>query len=236
MNKSPSLLLIILAVVSSISVGKELEYPLIIEPDPTRLWPEVSVFEEAYLLDKPPVGGIVCTGSSSMRMWHSRIHEDLRGLTILPRGFGGSHFTDVIYYLDELVLKYKPRALLIYEGDNDAAYGKTPERIFSDFKYLVFRCRKELPNLRFYIIGSKPSMSRWHISEDMQAANSLIKAYCQKELDCTYIDVWPSILGTDGKPRREFFMKDDLHLNNTGYDKWTKVIAPVLQKYEAKYE
>ena len=60
-----------------------------------------------------------------MRMWHPRIQKDLPRLTLIPRGFGGSHYTDVIHYRETLIFQYAPRALLLYEGDNDAAYGKS---------------------------------------------------------------------------------------------------------------
>ena len=236
MNKARSISLVILLTNGLISSGQELKYTLPMKPDPIRLASEITAFQEADILNQPPMGGVVCTGSSSMRMWHPRIKKDLLGITIVPRGFGGSHYTDVIYYVKELVLKYRPRALLIYEGDNDAAYGKSPERIFSDFKYLILRCRKDLPELRFYIVGSKPSISRWHIAEDMQTANSLIESYCRDDSYCTYIDVWPSILGTDGKPRRELFMEDKLHLNSVGYDQWANAIAPIIFKGEARIE
>lgn len=236
MYKGSGILLILLVTTSSISVGDELEYPLPMKPDPARFWTEIKAFQEADIIDKPPIGGIVCTGSSSMRMWHPRIRKDLLGLTIVPRGFGGSHYTDVIYYVEELVLKYQPRALLIYEGDNDAAYGKTPNQIFHDFKYLVQRIRQNLPELRFYVIGSKPSLSRWDIAEEMQAANTLIKAYCRDDSNCTYIDVWPDILGADEKPRNELFMEDKLHLNGAGYDQWANAIAPLILLKEARYE
>ena len=236
MYKTSSILLIMLVTNGSICNGDELEYPLPLEPDPARFWAEIKAFQEADILDKPPMGGIVCTGSSSMRMWHPRIQKDLTGLTIVTRGFGGSHYTDVIYYVEELVLKYQPRALLIYEGDNDAAYGKAPNQIFHDFKFLVQRIRQNLPELRFYVIGSKPSLSRWDIVEQMQAANALIKAYCRKDSNCTYIDVWPNILGTDGKPRDELFMEDKLHLNSEGYDQWANAIAPLILLEETRYE
>ncbi len=210
--------------------------PFIPDPDPARFAEAMSAFRATDAVSPPPKGAIVCTGSSSMRMWHPRIEADLPGLTLIPRGFGGSHYTDVIRYLDVLVLKHAPRALLLYEGDNDAAYGKSPERIFHDFKYLVERCREALPELRIYVIGAKPSSARWDIAEKMQAANAKIEAYCQAQEGFTYIDVWPFLLGDKGEPRRELLMEDMLHLNEAGYDQWSKAIAPVLQQGEAGFE
>lgn len=210
--------------------------PFIPDPDPARFAAAIARFLATDATVPPPRRAIVCTGSSSMRMWHPRIQNDLPGLTLLTRGFGGSHYSDVIHYVEALILNNQPRAVLLYEGDNDAAHGKSPERIFQDFERLVNRCRKVLPELRFYIIGAKPSMARWGIADSMQAANARIEAYCRAHAGFTYIDVWPVLLGANGEPRRELFMADQLHLNAAGYDEWARVIAPVLQAGEAEFE
>jgi lysophospholipase L1-like esterase len=217
--------------------GKEsVDYPHALEPDPDRFAHAIKGFEAADAANPPREGAIVCTGSSSMRMWHPRIKEDLPGLTLIPRGFGGSHYTDVIHYLDVLILKHKPRAVLLYEGDNDAAYGKSPERIFEDFKFLVARCREQLPKLRIYVIGAKPSIARWNLAEKMQAANAMIAGFCRANEGFTYIDVWPFLLADNGEPRLELLIEDKLHLNEAGYDAWANAIAPLLQQGEAGFE
>ncbi|MEC8219278.1 MAG: GDSL-type esterase/lipase family protein [Verrucomicrobiota bacterium] len=221
---------------NSLSAYDRADYPQAYEPDPARFASAIAEFQVTDAANPPPKGAIVCTGSSSMRMWHPRIKDDLLGLTLLPRGFGGSHYTDLIYHLEALVFKYQPRALLLYEGDNDANYGKTPERIFQDFKFLAEQCREQLPDLRLYIIGAKPSIARWAIAEQMQRSNAMILDYCRANLGFTYIDVWSQLLDGDGQARPELFMEDKLHLNSAGYDRWTAAIAPVLLGNEAALE
>ena len=221
---------------NSLSAYDRADYPQAYKPDPARFASAIAEFQAADAANPPPKGAIVCTGSSSMRMWHPRIKDDLPGLTLLPRGFGGSHYTDLIYHLEALVFKYQPRALLLYEGDNDANYGKTPERIFQDFKFLAEQCREQLPDLRLYIIGAKPSIARWAIAEQMQRSNAMIHDYCRANLGFTYIDVWSLLLDANGHPRPELFMEDKLHLNSAGYDRWTAAIAPVLLGNEAALE
>ena len=212
------------------------DYPQAFEPDPARFASAIAKFQTADAANAPPKGAIVCTGSSSMRMWHPRIKDDLPGLTLLPRGFGGSHYTDLIHYLEDLVFKYEPRALLLYEGDNDAYYGKTPERIYQDFKFLAEQCREQLPDLRLYIIGAKPSIARWAIADQMQRSNAMIQDYCRAEPGFTYIDVWPPLLDANGQVRPELFTEDKLHLNSAGYDHWAAAISPVLLEKEAVFE
>lgn len=236
MNHKCASFIALLLVSNSMSAYDRADYPQTFEPDPARFASAIAEFQAADAANPPPKGAIVCTGSSSMRMWHPRIKDDLPGLTLLPRGFGGSHYTDLIYHLEALVFKYQPRALLLYEGDNDANYGKTPERIFQDFKFLAEQCRKQFPDLRLYIIGAKPSIARWAIAEQMQRSNAMIHDYCRANLGFTYIDVWSQLLDSDGQVRPELFMEDKLHLNSAGYDRWTAAIAPVLLGNEAALE
>ena len=236
MNYKYAHFIVLLLASNSLFAYDRADYPRVFEPDPERFASAIAEFQAADAANPPPKGAIVCTGSSSMRMWHPRIKDDLPGLTLLPRGFGGSHYTDLIHYLEALVFKYQPRALLLYEGDNDAKYGKTPERIFQDFKFLVEQCREQVPDLRLYIIGSKPSVARWAIAEQMQRNNAMIQDYCRAKPGFTYIDVWPQLLDGNGQVRPELFMEDELHLNSAGYDRWTAAIAPVLIRGEAAFE
>lgn len=236
MHNAPRALCFLLLVTSSLPAVDTVDYPYDFDPDPVRFADQVAAFQRTDEATPPPKGAIVCTGSSSMRMWHPRIRDDLAGLTLLPRGFGGSHYSDVIHYVEKLILKYEPRALLIYEGDNDANHGKSPQRVFHDFKYLTKLCRTRLPELRFYVIGAKPSVARWAIAGKMQSANAMIEDYCQANQGFTYIDVWPALLDDDGQPRPELLVEDMLHLNEAGYDRWAGAIAPIVLRGEAGFE
>jgi lysophospholipase L1-like esterase len=212
------------------------EYPHPWDPDPERFSDSIKKFAEKDQVLMPPKGALVATGSSSMAMWHKTIRGDLAGLTVIPRGFGGSHFSDVIYFIDEVILKYQPRAVLIYEGDNDITGGKTPERIRDDLRFLVEHCRKTLPDLRFYVLSIKPSIAREALWPKMQTANAMLKAYCEATEGCHFIDVASALLNEDGGMREDIFLKDMLHLNNLGYQLWTKAIAPVLLETEKVWE
>ena len=92
-------------------------------PNPERFEKAVQAFEAKDKKDPPPASAIVCTGSSSMVGWHKTIRNDLAPLTVIPRGFGGSTMNDVLYYAERVAIPYRPRAILVYEGDNDIACG-----------------------------------------------------------------------------------------------------------------
>ena len=52
---------------------------------------------------------------------------------------GGSEFSDLDEYAKRIVVAYKPKAVVVYEGDNDLSQGspKTPESVANDFKKFV---------------------------------------------------------------------------------------------------
>lgn len=207
-----------------------------LDPDPERFAQAIADYEASDLESMPPEGAILATGSSSMRMWQNRIQEDLAGLTVIPRGFGGSHFSDVIYYAERIIFPYKPRAILIYEGDNDTSHGKSAETVLADMKFLIDYCRSSLPDVRFYIISVKPSVARESVWPIAQKANSLMKGYCDSADGVTFVDVAAPLLNEDGSARDDIFIKDMLHLNQKGYDLWANAIAPVLLDAEGSYE
>ena len=107
-------------------------------PDPLRLEAEIKAYEWIDYVMAPARGAVVATGSSSISGWNNRIHADLAPLTIIPRGFGSSTMYDLLYFADKIVLPYKPRAILIYEGDNDISWGSRP-KIFAGHSTLWSR-------------------------------------------------------------------------------------------------
>ena len=206
-------------------------------PDPTRFEDSMRGFRNTDEQRKPPEHAIVACGSSSIARWHSRISVDLEGLTIIPRGLGGSQLSDIIYFAEDIILKYNPRAVILYEGDNDIAGGKSPEHILSDLKFLVDYCRTKQPDLRFYVLSIKPSISRWQIWQSMASTNALMKSYCEETVGLTYIDVATPLLNPEGNhPRGDIFISDNLHLNSNGYDLWAQSVRPILIEKEAKFE
>ena len=92
----------------------------------------IQEFEAQDKASPLPEGAIVVTGSLSVALWHPTINQDLVPLTIIPLGFGGSTMEEALHYIDRIAIAYKPRAVVIYEGDNDTgAYSVAPEKIVS---------------------------------------------------------------------------------------------------------
>lgn len=205
-------------------------------PDPTSWTPTMRGFALEDEIADWPRGAIVATGSSSMRFWDHRIHEDLAPLTIISRGFGGSNMNDLLYFLDELVLKHAPRAVMIYEGDNDVAQGVPVSQILSRFESAIVRIHAADPETRVYLLSVKPSILRAAMWPEMLQVNAGLQRLAGANDNVHYIDVATPMMKDDGNVREDLFVQDGLHMNQKGYDIWRNVVAPVLVAGEIRYE
>jgi lysophospholipase L1-like esterase len=205
--------------------------------EPQRFEKEIAAFDAEDKASMPPQGAIAITGSSSVRRWHPTIKQDLAGLTVIPRGFGGSTMEDALYWIDRLAIQYKPRAVVVYEGDNDTGtYNVPAAKIVQQFEQIVAKVHAALPQTRVYVVSIKPSVLRWSTWPEAVKANQMLKALPAKDKLITYIDVATPMLQPNGHVMTDIFVEDNLHLNEKGYKIWTAAIRSVLVPAESKYE
>jgi lysophospholipase L1-like esterase len=173
-----------------------------------------------------PHGGIVFTGSSSIRLWD--LAASFPGKPVLNRGFGGSQIPDSVRHVERLVLRHRPKTVVFYAGDNDINADRTPAQVEADFREFVARIHAALPQTRIAFIAIKPSLARWAKVGLVRDANQRIRAFCDTDPRLGYIDVDGPMLGWDGKPRGDLFVQDGLHLSPKGYALWSVLVEPFL--------
>ncbi len=192
-------------------------------------WNEINQFKKMDSVSMPAKNGIVFTGSSSIRMW-TNLETLYKGYHAINRGFGGSVLTNVNDYRNELIIKHKPRQVVIYCGDNDIASGATAEQTFEIFKTLFNNLRTSLPKTNITFISMKLSPSRAKFIPDVLKANASIKGFIAKQKNASFIDITSKMLDANGEMRPELFQNDMLHMKPAGYEIWAKEITPYLKK------
>jgi len=197
-----------------------------------EFWESEIVKFEAQDAENPPAPGqVLFIGSSSFRFWGT-LAEDMAPLPVLNRGFGGSNLSHATYYADRIIFPYRPAAIVLYAGDNDFS-GFEPSAandVFEDFKEFVSVVRAALPDTPIYYVSIKPSKLRWKSWPGMRDANDLISAYSDTNENVNFIDISDTILDESGALKDDVFIFDGLHLNQTGYARWTDKIKPVLMR------
>lgn len=190
--------------------------------DPARFEKAIAAFEAADAAQPPPKGVTLFVGASNIRLWKS-LPDRFKKVPVLNRGFGGSHLADVAHFADRIVLKHKPRQIYLNAGGNDLHSGRTPEEVLAAFEAFVAKVKTGLPESKLAFISIPPSPARWSEVEALKQANSLISAACAKS-GVDFLNIFPCLLGPDGQPRPELYVKDKLHFSEAGYDVVTSVI------------
>lgn len=203
---------------------------------PERFESVIEKFEAADAKNSPKPGGVLFTGSSSVRMW--KLDKSFPKLGALNRGFGGSTLPEVLHYFDRVVVPYRPRTIAIYCGDNDIGRGRTPEQVFADFVVFVDRVRHKVGDeVSIVYIAIKPSRERWKLWPKMARANALIAAWAKTTSGVDYADIAAPMLAdveAGSPPPADLFVDDGLHLSAKGYTLWTRVLAPLVGADEPK--
>lgn len=189
---------------------------------------EVRGIEKRLAKSPPPTGGVLFVGSSSIRLWDTaKAFQDRPSANV---GFGGSEVRDCTHFVQRLVAPHKPATIVFYAGDNDIANGRTAGQVRDDFAAFVAAVRKPLPDCRVLFLTVKPSPKRWKLYDVQSRANELLKQWAKEHKVVAVIDVVTPMLGPDGKPKPELFVKDELHLSAAGYEIWKAAVQDALSR------
>jgi lysophospholipase L1-like esterase len=216
-------LLVTLSFVFSFEV-KSQEYP-----DPLRFYNEIKSELDESPFKKSDKPLIVFSGSSSIRFWID-LDNDFIEYDILNRGFGGSIFSDLNYFINELIIKHNPDLIVLYEGDNDIAFNIPTKYIYDDFKKSYELIRKKNENVPIIYIAPKPSPARWDKKNKYDELNNLIKEFCKMNQRTYYFDTWSIMIDNEGNIPKKYFWTDMLHMNKSGYQIWKKNLKPLINK------
>jgi lysophospholipase L1-like esterase len=197
-------------------------------PDPARWEAEIHAFEAEDLGNPPGRGGIIFTGSSSIRLW-TTLREDFPGLPVLNRGFGGSMLPEVTAFLERIIVPHHPALVVLYCGANDIDAGRSAGQVLRDFQALVAALHAASPTTRIAFISIAPNPARWSEVTTVRAANRAVQEFVETDSRLAFIDVFTHMLAPDGLPKPDIYAEDRLHMNEHGYAIWTEVIRPFLE-------
>lgn len=191
---------------------------------------EIKAFATSDRIVPPLQGKIVFAGSSSFTKWKD-INQYFPGYPIINRGFGGANLLELTQYVQETILKYHPKQVVIYCGENDLASSDTvtPKIVMDRFVILYKIIRNQLGKKTIIsFVSIKPSISRWHLENKIVQTNALISNFIAQQTNAHFINIHNAMLEKDGSVMKDIFIADNLHMNAKGYAIWQQIIFPYL--------
>tara|TARA_Y100000813_G_scaffold3929_1_gene2846 strand:- start:64 stop:765 length:702 start_codon:yes stop_codon:yes gene_type:complete len=170
-------------------------------------------------------------GSSSIVRWET-IKKDMYPYKVIRNGYGGAHYYDLIHFIERICKGHeKAKAIFIFVANDitGVEFGNhrdlKPREVKKLFKSVYKKIRNKLGDkIPIYVIETTPTPSRWDVWEKIKSTNDLIMSYTEKENELFYITTRDYFLNDNGTPISNYFVDDQLHLNDLGYKIWSKVI------------
>lgn len=198
-------------------------------PKPERFAKDIKVFAD----QEAEKGGIVFTGSSSIRRW-TTLKTDFPDLPVLNRGFGGSVSNDLSVHADTVVFRHEPKVLVVYTGSNDLNAKLTVQETLEDYTKFLNLVHERLPDTRVILNAVKISIKRLTQIPQVHELNQKLEAWAKDKTWVRYVDSCSYLADEKGQPVRSYYVDDLLHLSPSGYAKWTEILSPVLKEEWAK--
>jgi lysophospholipase L1-like esterase len=194
-------------------------------PKPERFAKDIAVFAK----QEPEKGGIVFTGSSSIRRW-TTLKQDFPDLPVLNRGFGGSVANDLIVYADTVVFRHEPKVLVTYTGSNDLNAKLSVQEAFEDYTKFLNLVHERSPKTRVVVTSVKIAIKRLTQMPQVHELNRKLAEWTKGKDWVRYVDTTSYLADAKGQPIRKYYVDDLLHLSPAGYAKWTEILTPVLKE------
>jgi|LakMenEpi03Aug12_release.lakeMendotaPanAssembly.Ray.scaffolds.fasta_scaffold502511_2 lysophospholipase L1-like esterase len=193
---------------------------------------EIFAFEAQDDTIEHPKDPVLFVGSSSIRIWKT-LAQDMSPIPVINRGFGGATLIELSYYAERVIYKYKPKAIVVYCGENDLAVNfSRVEDVLNEFKALNEKRKIFLPEAKVFFISIKPSPSRAFYDDKFKMANQMVQQYVNENVnELYYLDITPAMYDAKGNVDETIFKKDRLHMNISGYQRWAKIIKEGIIKY-----
>ena len=194
-----------------------------------RFQSDINAFLKADSSSRPPAGEIELVGSSIFRLWKS-VATDMAPMPVFNRAFGGSQTPDVLRYMDQIVIAYKPRIVVFYCGSNDVNAGAPASEIIARIEEFHHRLIAALPATKMIfvsVIHAPDKRNRWSA---VDSVNLAMRLYSAESKQFEYVDVNPALEGPLGAPVSELYLPDSLHYrtDRDAYVRMTRVLKPVL--------
>ena len=188
---------------------------------------EIERFAQIDRIQTPPACAVLFVGSSSIRLWQN-LRADMVPLPVINRGFGGSTIAQANRYFDRIVTPYRPRAIVVYSGENDIDGGVAPAEAIEAFRRFMAMKVERLGDTPVFYISAKPSKLRIAQLPRQTELNRGVEAMAKERTDLHFIDIVPAML-ENGVPR-DLYVEDGLHMSPAGYAIWRgKVMAALRQ-------
>jgi len=141
-------------------------------------------------------------------------------------GFAGYRCTDVINEVDTMFNTFTPDRIVLVCGENDLAYGASPEEAFAGYETAVNMFISL--GVTVYSIGTKPEPAMTALHSDYRKLDDMIFELAAKlNGGLVFVDSYAGFVAAGNT--NDLYAQDKLHLSSKGYGLWFDWLVVALE-------
>lgn len=165
-------------------------------------------------------------GSSSIHRWIS-LTRDMQPWIAHNRGINSATYADILPRFANInVAEGKPRAIILYAGENDIADGVPVRTVIRQLAAFLDLRRNKLGEVPVLVLSMKPSPGRRDNLPKQRLFNSAVQNLLPHAAAAYYVDITNPLLkrGQLG----DNYQPDGVHMNAQGYRIWADIVRDRL--------
>lgn len=178
---------------------------------------------------------IVLTGDSISALYRPHLlNRDLPKLKILNTGVGGDTTDLFLWRLNEDVLKYKPKIIIISIGGNDLLRERCIPLALENTRKIILKIKKSNPRVKIIFLGIPPVYNQ-RLNSIVLYYNLKLQHLIRNQKNIYYADLWEK-LASNEIPRLDakyYFINhkgkiDKVHFNESGYKRVAQILKGII--------
>ncbi len=156
------------------------------------------------------------------------IAENFKGYTWESAGISGDRTQNLLWRVQNGNYNAaKPRFVTIAIGVNNAS--DDANSVFEGIMAVTDAALDEFPQAQIILFGMLPTAAS---PERFEIFNEVIGKLTKAKLDkrVTFVDPRPTFCDAEGKPRKDLYSGDMIHLVDEGYRVWSKLIIDTIEQ------
>jgi lysophospholipase L1-like esterase len=127
------------------------------------------------------------------------------------------------------IIKENPSADLIFimTGLNNVAMEDFG--FFDSYRKIIERLSAAYPKARIFINSLLPTLLEFIPSESIQDVNNSLKEIA-RDTGVEFLDIYNLFIDREGRPVKDLFLDDGVHLSDKGYDVWSKALEMIINQ------
>ena len=148
---------------------------------------------------------------------------------VVNRGIGGDRTSGVIDRLKVSLYDINPKVIVLLIGGNNILAGHQTQDIVDDIETILSNIKQNLPQSEVVIQSLYPMGLVFNVNNStVKQLNVSIKTLAEN-FSCTYVDMFTPLVDSNTGDYKSEYTSDGLHLTESGYNKVTETLLPIIE-------